>query len=100
MRKGERPAVLIIHPRDNVAVALRDLAPGNVLELPVGGRARRVSVLDPIPANHKISLATIKRGASLVKYGEPIGEATATIRPGAHVHIHNVRSRRIRPSNR
>ena len=100
MRRGERPAVLIIHPRDNVAVALRDLAPGNVLELRVAGRARRISVLDPIPANHKLSLGTIKRSASVIKYGEPIGEATATIRPGAHVHIHNVRSRRIHPSKR
>jgi hypothetical protein len=33
----------------------------------------------------------------VVKYGEPIGEATTTIRPGSHVHIHNLQSRRVRP---
>jgi altronate dehydratase len=96
MRKGERPAVLIIHPRDNVAVALQDLSPGAAVNVRIGGRVRRFGILDSIPANHKLALARIRPGASVVKYGEPIGEATATIRPGAHVHIHNVRSRRIR----
>ena len=96
MRKRERPAVLIIHPRDNVAVALKDLAPGTGVDVRIGGRAHRIGILDSIPANHKLALVRIRRGASVVKYGEPIGEATATIRPGAHVHIHNVRSRRIR----
>jgi altronate dehydratase len=98
MKKLKRPAVLIIHPRDNVAVALQDLSPGAAVNVRIGGRTLRISVLDPIPANHKLALTRIRRGASVVKYGEPIGEATAPIRPGAHVHIHNVRSRRIHPS--
>jgi hypothetical protein len=96
VRKRERPAVLIIHPRDNVAVALRDLDPGSQVDVRVWGRLRRIPIRDPIPANHKVALARIGPGASVVKYGAPIGEATAPIRPGAHVHIHNVRSRRIR----
>jgi len=100
MRRGERPAVLIIHPRDNVAVALQDLTSGSGVDVRIGGRAHRIRILEPIPANHKLALTRIRHGASVVKYGEPIGEATATIRPGAHVHIHNVRSRRIHPSNR
>ncbi len=98
MRKRERPAILIIHPRDNVAVALQDLSPGTALYVRMRGRVHRFGILEPIPANHKFALTRIRRGASVVKYGEPIGEATAPILPGAHVHIHHVRSRRIHPS--
>jgi len=100
MRKGGRPAVLVIHPRDNVAVALRDLAPGTGVNVCIGGAVRRIAVLDPIPANHKLALVRIRGGASVVKYGEPIGEATVSILPGAHVHVHNLRSRRIHPRKR
>ena len=100
MKKGERAAALIIHPRDNVAVALRDLDPGSQVDVRFRGRMRRILILDTIPANHKLALTRIRRGALVVKYGEPIGEAIAPIRPGAHVHIHNVRSRRIHPSKR
>lgn len=100
MRRGKRPAVLIIHPRDNVAVALQDLSPGAAVNVRIGGRARRIGILDSIPANHKLALARIQRGAAVLKYGEPIGQATTAILPGSHVHIHNVRSRRIRPRRR
>ncbi len=100
MRPGKQPAALIIHPQDNVAVALRDLDPASRVDVRVQGRVRRILILDPIPANHKLALTRIRPGAIVVKYGEPIGEATATIHPGMHVHIHNVRSRRIRPRQR
>jgi len=100
MRRDRGPALLVIDPKDNVAVALRDLAPGVEVILTVRGRLRRISVLDSIPANHKLAIATVQRGAAVVKYGEPIGEATSTIRPGSHVHIHNLQSRRVRPRKR
>ena len=97
MRQDRQPVLLVIDPKDNVAVALRDLAPGTEVRLSIRGRVRRISVLDRIPVNHKLAIARIRRGAAVVKYGEPIGEATTTIRPGSHVHIHNLQSRRVRP---
>jgi len=97
MRQDRQPVVLVIDPKDNVAVALRDLAPGTEVRVSIRGRIRRISVLDRIPVDHKLAIARIRRGAAVVKYGEPIGEATTTIRPGSHVHIHNLQSRRVRP---
>ncbi len=63
-----------IHPDDNVAVALRDL--------PEIGVSR----------GHKVALRDIAMGDAVVKYGFPIGVATAAIAVGTHVHSHNVRT--------
>jgi altronate hydrolase len=83
--------VIVISDRDNVATALEALAAGQVI-------AARVpfTVREAIPRGHKVSLQVIPLGASVVKYGNPIGVATAEIPPGAHVHTHNVLSARGR----
>ncbi len=99
MRRTPPPA-LVIHPKDNVAVALRDLAPGEAVALTVDGRPRRLRIRERIPANHKVALRPIRRGAGVVKYGEIMGEATRAIPAGWHVHVHNVVSRRVRPDKR
>ena len=87
---------LALDARDNVATALRDLAPGETARVisPEGeGRAR---VVDRIPFGHKFALRAIEAGADVIKYGESIGAATAAIAAGAHVHVHNLASRRAR----
>ena len=85
-------AVLVISERDNVATALRALEPGQIVE--VGGTS--VTVRDQIPAGHKVALRGIGAGEPVVKYGSPIGTASAVIVAGAHVHTHNVASSRGR----
>lgn len=85
-------AVLVISTRDNVATALEPLAPGRGVD--VNGRS--VVVRDAIPAGHKIALQAIAAGDPVIKYGSPIGLATAEIPAGAHVHTHNVASSRGR----
>ena len=82
------PRFLVIHPSDNVAVALEDLAAGQVLE--IGPRA--ITLADDIPRGHKAAIAPIERGSFVVKYGRPIGRAESAISPGVHVHSHNLRS--------
>ena len=68
-------------PEDNVAVALRDLAPGEILgELEVKG---------PIPRGHKIALKPLAAGRDIIKYGMPVGRAATDIEAGEHVHVHN-----------
>ena len=86
--------VIVISERDNVATALEALEAGRV----IAGRAGRAAftVRELIPRGHKVSLQTIPLGANVVKYGDPIGVATAEIPPGAHVHTHNVLSARGR----
>jgi altronate hydrolase len=49
----------------------------------------RLTVLDSIPAGHKVSLVRIPVGAPIRKYGQPIGVATRDIQAGSHVHGHN-----------
>ena len=77
--------VVRIHPDDNVAVAVDALAPGNVFSLDNAIEART-----EIPAGHKIALRRIADGDPVIKYGFPIGRATATIEPGEWVHSHNL----------
>lgn len=77
-----------INPRDNVAVALHPVAAGETLL--VGGGA--VTAAEDIPQGHKIALAGIAEGQPVVKYGYPIGHATADIAAGAWVHTHNMRT--------
>ena len=40
----------------------------------------------------KYSLAAIKKGGQVIKYGFPIGHATADIAQGEHISVHNVKS--------
>jgi hypothetical protein len=77
-----------IHPDDNVAVILLPVAEGESLVL----QGEIIEVLDNITFGHKIALRHIRTGAKIVKYGLPIGSATCRIRPGEHVHTHNLKS--------
>ena len=85
-------AALVISDRDNVATALQPLDAGRILE--IGGVS--VTVREAIPSGHKVAIRAIAAGEPVVKYGSPIGTATADIAAGAHVHTHNVASGRGR----
>ena len=85
-------AALVISDRDNVATALVPLEAGARLEL--GGRT--VVTVEAIASGHKLALIPISTGEAVIKYGSPIGVATADIAAGAHVHTHNVASNRGR----
>jgi altronate hydrolase len=84
--------VIVITARDNVATALEALAAGQTIE----ASGRLVTVREPIAHGHKIALAAIRSGEPVVKYGSPIGTATADIAAGSHVHVHIVASGRGR----
>jgi len=38
----------------------------------------------------------IEKSEKIIKFGAPIGSATETIDPGAHVHLHNMKSDYLR----
>ncbi|HEV8029523.1 MAG TPA: altronate dehydratase family protein [Stellaceae bacterium] len=79
------PALTIrLHPSDNVVVARLDLLPGTAL--PEEGIAAHGAV----PAGHKIATAPIAPGEPVRKYGQILGFATEAVRPGEHVHTHNL----------
>lgn len=91
----ERKAI-VLNPNDNVATALTDLEAEEKVDLEVGDKTMTVQLVNSIPFGHKFSLVQIKAGSPIMKYGEVIGEATADIEPGQHVHVHNVASTRGR----
>ena len=80
--------ILKITPSDNVAVALRPLAPGEKVE----AEGETLTVTSPVPAGHKIALCDLAPGERVIKYGCPIGSATQAILRGSHVHTHNLRT--------
>ncbi len=41
---------------------------------------------------HKYALCDIKEGENIIKYGNPIGHATADIKKGEHIHTHNMKT--------
>ena len=55
-----------------------------------------INKLDNVEVNledgHKYALRDIKCGENIIKYGNPIGHATADIKAGEHVHTHNVKT--------
>ena len=79
-------SLLILNPKDNVAIALTDLRAGQAIEQD----GRSLIALEDIPAGHKLALTEIASGECVVKYGEEIGRAKALIRQGAHAHVHNI----------
>ncbi len=64
--------VLRLHPDDNVVIALEE------------------GLGDGVGVGHKLATRSIAAGGVVIKYGQPIGTATATIKGGAHVHTHNI----------
>ena len=79
---------IVIHPTDNVAVALQPLEEGE--SITCGSTA--VKVREQVPAGHKVSLAHIVAGQDVIKYGSPIGHATETIEPGRWVNERMLRT--------
>ena len=82
------PKLLLLDPRDNVLVVRGRIARGD--RLTVEGEA--VDAAQDFPLAHKLARNAIRAGDTILKYGAPIGVATADIPRGAHVHVHNMRS--------
>lgn len=53
-----------------------------------------VTVSDAIPIGHKLALADLAAGDTVIKYGHDIGRAVAPIKRGQHLHVHNVKTKR------
>jgi hypothetical protein len=78
------PNVLRLHAADNVVIAMRRIAPGELLA------GEGVAAVEAIGNGHKVAVRPIAAGETVRKYGQVIGAASADIAPGAHVHSHNL----------
>jgi altronate dehydratase small subunit len=84
---------IVIHDKDTVATALEPLHAGTEISVEIHNHAEKIKLLAEIPAGHKFALIDMDEGTDVIKYGEPIGQTTAKIARGEHVHRHNVTSR-------
>jgi hypothetical protein len=80
--------LLVLAVGDNIAVARQEIAAGTALTV----AGQRVTLQRALGFGHKIALRDIAAAEKIVKYGAPIGRATAAIALGEYVHNHNVAS--------
>jgi altronate hydrolase len=73
-----------LHPDDDVVIAR--------VEIPAGTLIQREGVRTAamIPAGHKLATRAVEAGKAVRRYNQVIGFATQAIRPGEHVHVHNL----------
>ncbi len=77
-------AFIRLHAKDNLVIALTDLAKGVALPgLPA-------SLPGPVPRGHKLATRAIAKGEMVLRYGQVIGQATEDIAEGGHIHSHNL----------
>jgi altronate hydrolase len=84
------PNIVILHPRDNVVVALGAIAAGETVTAHDG---ETIATVADIPPSHKIARVDIAAGAEIIKYGEIVAVSTRDIRRGEWVHTHNLQSK-------
>ena len=86
---------IVLHPDDNVATLIDAGCASQSVRL-TGEATGRLNLLVDVPFGHKCALRPIAKGDAIRKYGQIVGRATAPIRAGDHVHVHNVEALRGR----
>ena len=81
--------LLLLAPTDQIAVAVRDIEPGETVAVPNG---TQIIARSRVPFGFKIAIRAIATEEKVFKYSVPIGTATVPIGPGELVHLHNLRS--------
>lgn len=81
------PNILLVHPDDDMIVALRDHPAGAKVHL--GGES--LTLRGPVEAKHKFARRTAKRGEKLKMYGIVVAEAVRDIDQGDPLTTSNVK---------
>ena len=91
------PQFLVHSPKDNVGViVVEGLASGADMlgVITETDRTLKLKAKSSIPIGHKVALKALKKGDTVIKYGEDIGRMVADAEIGAHVHVHNLKTKR------
>ena len=78
---------LIIHPDDNVAVALQDLDVGAQVSI----NNEQFLLKENIPAKHKFMLKDFAIGDEIIMYGVLVGKAVLDIKQGGLMNVFNIK---------
>lgn len=79
--------VLLVHPDDDMVVALRDHPAGTAVQL----GAEAITLRGPVEAKHKFARRGVKRGATLKMYGIVVAEALRDIEQGEPLTTSNLK---------
>jgi altronate hydrolase len=79
---------LKINKHDNVVVCLRPFKKGETIE--VDGNT--ITLLQDVPAGHKVLLKNVKANENIIKYGYPIGHAREDLSAGQWVNEKNIKT--------
>jgi (2R)-sulfolactate sulfo-lyase subunit alpha len=91
------PQLLVHDKRDNVGVVVvENLKAGDELLCVVTEDDSDFTLVakQDVPIGHKAALADLKKGDTIIKYGEDIGRLIAPVAAGEHVHVHNLKTKR------
>lgn len=91
------PHLLVHEHKDNVGVVVVEGLKAGTRMLGVvtaDNSSFEIEAKADIPIGHKVSLADLKADDTAIKYGEDIGRFVADVERGAHVHVHNLKTKR------
>jgi len=91
------PHFLVHSPKDNVGVVVVEGLKSGTDMLGVvteSNQTLRLKAKSNIPIGHKVALKPLKKGDTVVKYGEDIGRMVADAGTGEHVHVQNLKTKR------
>ena len=83
-----RSNAIRVSEKDNVAVAIQAIEKDSPV---VVNGEHLVDAAEDIPLGHKMALGPISQGQKVIRYSEPIVEATQDVGAGGWVHVHNTR---------
>ena len=86
--QGKLPPLLLLHPDDNILVARRDIAQGELVEMD----GESFNMPAAIELGHKLARRALAADTRVLKYGAPIGSMKTAVARGEHVHLHNLKS--------
>lgn len=81
---------LLMDSSDNVVTCVREVKQGESIVYKQGTKLCTLIAQENIPYCHKAALTDIALGCDIIKYGESLGKATASINKGCWVAEHNL----------
>lgn len=91
------PQLLVHHKGDNVGVVVVEgLTAGTEMLCVVteDNSDFKLTANHDVPIGHKVALADLSLGDTIIKYGQDIGKMVADAGTGDHVHVHNLKTKR------
>ncbi len=85
--QSDKSAFLVIDPKDNVLVALRNIPKGSTIK--INGSA--IELTEDIPSKHKMFMCDLNTGDEIYMYGLLVGKATQDVKQGSLMTTSNVK---------